>query len=487
MARAFSWFLAIRYLLSRWVNLLGMVGVALAVWALIVVVAVFTGFISDIRANTRNAAPDVLVTNLPDDASYAELDALIREESDVVATAPRIRLRVLYYPLGERPRRAKRSDPMPVTALAFDSVELLGVDFTHERAISNVEDWLDITAHDHLYGPWSADPTAPLTVTDNYLERARRIVGQPPRVGATLRTPPGLLLGTARATQLVPGQEISIVGASYVEGAEERPRLRKLRRVFALSGGFLTENRVFDQTKAIVDIEELRDLLGHSAFNPNSIDIVTDIGIKATEDADLDALATRLEARIGERLGVGSALTWVDQNRLFLGIVDQERGMMKLILFVVVLVSVFLIYATMHMMVTQKIKDIGVLSAMGASRQGVGQVFLLCGVTIAVIGCLGGATLGCLTSAYLDYIDKVWIQYGLAEAVSWVSELFGGDRVALSLFPPELYALKTIPTVIEPAWVAQVTIGAFVMTLLAAWIPARRAARMEPVQALSYE
>ena len=57
MAPAFSWFLALRYLVTRWVNLIGMMGIALAVWAMIVVVAVFSGFIGDTKRGIQDCGP----------------------------------------------------------------------------------------------------------------------------------------------------------------------------------------------------------------------------------------------------------------------------------------------------------------------------------------------------------------------------------------------------------------------------------------------
>lgn len=482
MAATFSWFLAIRYLVSRKINLIGMIGVALAVWALIVVVAVFSGFISDIRANTKNASPDLILTGLPDDASYAAIAPGIEADPDVVATAPRLRQESLLFPHGRMPRTVNHTDPMPMSPLAFDFVEVIGVDFERETAISDVASWL--AAAPRSRGGFDldlADPQNPLAIDPDALDASRRVLrlDNRDRGQVTLRTPPGILLGYTRTGNLLPAHELSIVAARPEAGPSGKPVLRKMRRVFALAGGFRSKNRVFDQTKALVDIEVLRTSLGHDQFDPDSIDLVTDIGIAVRPGADLDAVAARIADRAG---GVGRVLTWEQQNALFLSVVDQERGMMKLILFTVILVSVFLIYATMHMMVTQKIKDIGVLSAMGATRQGVRNVFLLCGVTIAVFGCLGGAFIGWATATWLDEIDGF-----IADTVATVGGWFGFDTGGWSLFPRTLYALDRIPTEVEPAWVLQVSLGAFAMTLLAAWLPARRAATFEPVRALGYE
>ena len=113
MAAAFSFTLALRYLLSRWINLIGICGVAVAVWALIVVIAVFSGFIADIRSNLHQVSPDLLVTDLPEDQSYeygSRLKATVLADPDVVAAAPRAEHYGIYFltDIGMQP------DPEPV-------------------------------------------------------------------------------------------------------------------------------------------------------------------------------------------------------------------------------------------------------------------------------------------------------------------------------------------------------------------------------------
>jgi ABC-type lipoprotein release transport system permease subunit len=87
----FSWALALRYLQRRWVNVLGTIGVIVAVWSLIVVRGVFTGFIEDIRTDVRRSSPDLLVTSLPHGTSFASLEEALKGDPDVVALAPRLR------------------------------------------------------------------------------------------------------------------------------------------------------------------------------------------------------------------------------------------------------------------------------------------------------------------------------------------------------------------------------------------------------------
>jgi lipoprotein-releasing system permease protein len=140
------------------------------------------------------------------------------------------------------------------------------------------------------------------------------------------------------------------------------------------------------------------------------------------------------------------------------------------VLFAVMLIAAFLIYATLHMMVTQKTKDIGILTALGGGPGDVGSVFTRCGLVIGVLGASSGVVLGVVSVVQLNPIND------------WMQREFG-----IALFDHSLFDLPAIPYRLEPGWIAQVAVAALAMSLLVAWLPARKAARLSPVKALSYE
>ena len=467
MIRAYSGFLSIRYLRTRWVNLLGMIGVAVAVWALIVVIAVFSGFIGEIRSGIRIATPDLLCTGLPPETSFDAVDALLHEDDAVLATAPRLRHYAMYFPSGARGRRIERTHGLQTTPLAFDYVELIGIDPRREQEATQFGEWL---AQGAEAGLGVTDPDRPLEVPaalEADWRRSRGLTGTP---GPLLGGSPGILLSTRRVQGglLALGQELSVVTGRFVQRDGES-ELRQVRRYFAIAGAFRTPHRVLDDTAALVSIDELRGMLGHPPDSFDAVDLVSDVAIRIAAGADAAAVAKRLEQRLADDFGA-SVLTWEAQNKVYLGAVDQERGMMKIILFAVMLVSAFLIYATLHMTVTQKTKDIGILTAIGGSPAGVQQIFLLSGATVGLAGCALGVVTGLLSAHYLNDIND------------WTKAQFG-----VELFPTSMYALERIPYRVDAEWVVQVVLLALAITLLAAWLPARRAARMDPVRALSYE
>jgi lipoprotein-releasing system permease protein len=459
----YAWFLALRYLATRWVNVLGIAGLAVAVWALIVVIAVFSGFIAEIREHIRGATADLSLVGVGPRCSYEQVRAILERDPDVAATAPRLQHYAILFPYGSLMRRVVTTRAAESNPLTFNFVNLIGVDPARERAATHFADWLE--AAPPLYRV--DDPAQPFAV-------AAHRTSDPP---APLRADPGLLLSLKRAARgdvLRPGQRIDIVSARFdrsLQGNGQRRELvHRIRRPFTLAGAFETRHRFFDESNAFVDIEVLRDMLGHSQDDPDSVDLVTEVAIRLRPGADLAAATERLEAAVGAVSGGGKVQTWEEINAVFLGAVNQERALMKLVLFAVMLVAAFLIYATLHMMVTQKFKDIGILTSMGATPRGIAAIFVLSACAIALVGCSIGAAAGIASAHWLNDVND-WFR----------------SRFDVELFPTSLYALPRIPYRLEAPWIAQVLAAAFGLALLVAWLPARRAARMDPVAALSYE
>jgi lipoprotein-releasing system permease protein len=234
---------------------------------------------------------------------------------------------------------------------------------------------------------------------------------------------------------------------------------------------------MFDETTALLPIETVRTMLGQDFDDPSSIELVTDVAIRPRDGlspAELAALQARLQQKVQATLPEDSKpcsiLTWQEQNSVYLRAVAQEHVMMQLVLMIVMLVSAFVIYATLHMMVVQKIKDIGILVAIGGAPRSVGSVFLITGTVVGLTGSLLGVLGGYLSSIWLNPVND------------WLFANFG-----VEIFPRHLFDLDGVPCHLEPSWVASVAIGAVLLAILVALIPARKASRMNPVTALSFE
>jgi lipoprotein-releasing system permease protein len=492
---AFSPFVAWRYLLTRRINLLAVGGVTFAVWAILLVDSVFTGFVSQIRSDVRNSACDLMVTELPADTSYEALRAAIEQDGDVVATAPRLR----HHGMLQQVRaRAASSRSQGSSQVDFDHTEngfalLVGIDPAREAAATGLRGWLARGPEElaeRYPGDFWPSPTldeadaqrmAKLQMPDEDEWRARRRTGLPheARPEQQRGSWPGVLLGWQRIRRLgwFPRSEpFDVVCASFTGGDGDAALHTHAARV-GFAGCFATGNRAADEGMALLPIETLRTMLGHDAADPGSVDVVTDVAVRLRDGLGAGAVAAaaaRLRERVQAALPPGSppclVADWEQQNVVFLSAVAHEQGMMQFVLFVVMLVAAFVIYATLHMMVVQKVKDIGVLAAIGGSPRSVGGVFLVGGLAVALLGAALGLLAGVLSAANLNAANE------------WMYAHF-----QLELFPRRLFDLREVPCRLEPTWAAGVAIGAVALAVVVAAIPARKAARMNPVLCLAHE
>lgn len=495
MIDAFSPFLALRYLLTRRINLLGVFGVMFAVWAIVIVDSVFTGFVSQIRSDVRSSATDLLVTDLPHDTGYESLRAAIESDEDVVHTAPRLRHHGLLQPL-RQPRGPGRTQGS--SQVDFDHTEngfalLVGIDPLREEATSGLRQWLQ-RGPEELATRYSGDFwRSPVLDEPDPARRAQMLLPDAAEWSARGRTGlprepkselhhsiwPGVLFGWQRNRRLgwfPEAEPFDVVCASFL-GRDGAATLHTHSLRVAFAGCFATGHRAVDEAMVLLPIQTLRTLLGHDEFDPQSIDLVTDVAVRLRSGLSAAAVAAakaRLRDRVQALLPAGSGpclcADWEEQNQVFLSAVMHEQGMMQFVLFVVMLVAAFVIYATLHMMVVQKVKDIGILAAVGGAPRSIGAVFLLGGFTVALVGTALGIGLGVLSATYLN------------DANDWLHA-----RTGLELFPRSLFDLRAVPCDLQPSWIATVAIGAIVLALVVAFIPSRKAARMNPVLALSHE
>jgi lipoprotein-releasing system permease protein len=204
--------------------------------------------------------------------------------------------------------------------------------------------------------------------------------------------------------------------------------------------------------------------------NPNDPDrkSITSIQIKLKDFADAPEVMERLQAVFPP--GIFTIKTWEQKQGPLLAAVEIETGILNVLLFLIIAVAGFGILAIFFMIVVEKTRDIGILKALGASSSGVMSIFLSYGLALGVVGSGVGVLLGLLFVRYINEIES---------AIALVT----GRKV----FDDKVYYFPQIPTLVEPWMVVWVTIGAIAIAVLASVFPARRAARLRPVESLRYE
>jgi lipoprotein-releasing system permease protein len=135
-----------------------------------------------------------------------------------------------------------------------------------------------------------------------------------------------------------------------------------------------------------------------------------------------------------------------------------------------------LIFCIFYMIVVEKTKDIGIIKSVGSTSTGVAGIFLGYGLAIGIVGSMLGLLFGYLIVTYINEIHT-WIGH--------VTEKLTGEP--FYMWNPEVYAFDTIPNTMNPHEVFWIVLIAIASSVLGALVPAIRAARMNPVEALRWE
>lgn len=223
----------------------------------------------------------------------------------------------------------------------------------------------------------------------------------------------------------------------------------------------------YDASFVFVPLEVLQRARG--MIDPTTgIGNVTSIQIKLKDDRDAAVVRDLLRASFPEQIyGIN---TWRDKQGPLLAAVQLENRILNVLLFMIIAVAGFGILAIFFMIVVEKTRDVGVLKSLGASKQGVMSIFISYGMSLGLVGAGVGLGLGLLIVAY---INEIAVLIGS----------FTGHQV----FDPSIYYFFTIPTIVDPRTVTWIVVGAVSIAIAASVLPARRAARMNPVEALRYE
>lgn len=217
-------------------------------------------------------------------------------------------------------------------------------------------------------------------------------------------------------------------------------------------------NERFDRYVVFLPIEASKLLFGYDQGYPW-------VGVRLANPNAADKFVEQL--RREKPFGMQS---WIQRNGTYVTALVVERNVMRLILFIVVVITALNIITGVLMLVKNKARDIAILRTIGATRAGVVRIFMMTGTILGMAGVGTGVLLGVLSAIYIAPIQH------FLEALLHVQ-----------LFPPDIYQLDALPAKLEWDEVGWVAGMAFVVTLLMSIIPSMWAARLNPVEALRFE
>ncbi|MEA2570355.1 MAG: lipoprotein-releasing system permease protein [Acidobacteriota bacterium] len=221
---------------------------------------------------------------------------------------------------------------------------------------------------------------------------------------------------------------------------------------FVVTNVFDTGFYEFDARWLFIDLRDAQRLMS-SAGGANLVEV------KLRAGANLDTVVHEIEQRTEHRYAVSD---WRDMNRQLFSLLRIQQRVLFIVIGLIVFVSTFNIVSTLIMTVIEKRKEIGILTSMGARNTFVLRIFLWYGTTVGCIGTLLGVGLGTL--------------------ICWLI-----TRFHLVSFPPEIaevYYVSSIPFITLPSDLAFITLFSLASSFVATIIPAMRAARLNPVEAL---
>jgi lipoprotein-releasing system permease protein len=163
-------------------------------------------------------------------------------------------------------------------------------------------------------------------------------------------------------------------------------------------------------------------------------------------------------------------IDWQQANFLYLNALDTEKSVMFLILTLIILVAAFNIISSLIMLVKDKGADIAILRTMGATRGMIMRIFFLTGASIGAVGSASGVLIGVLFVQNIEPLRQ------------FIQRLTGTD-----LFSAALYLFPQIPAKLDWPQVGLIVAIALGLSFLFSIIPAWRASRIDPVEALRYE
>jgi lipoprotein-releasing system permease protein len=490
----YEWFIASRYLRSRRkqsfisiISIISVGGVALGIATVILVISVLNGFGRGLREKFLANEAHLRVQSANGYFSdYEQEIAEIEKIKGVVAASP-----VIFGQVAVMSRDSETIE---------DTIYVKGIDTTQEDQVTGFKKFVP---------NFTGFQNSPI------LEQAQRQAeGRETITG-------GIILGyqVARRMGAFPGDIVRLVYKIIPDPVHYGSYVPHIRN-FAVVGVYQSGIYHYDNAFGFIDLQTAQELFKRR----NQINLIEVRAVEADMATPvMEQIRNQIRFNNGGMLGAPIVTTWMDSQAPLFNALELEKLITVIIEALIILVAAFNIASTLIMMVMEKTRDIGILRAIGASKQEVRRIFVFQGSIIGVLGAVIGTVLGVVVCWLLDWetvrpsewfalliLAPVGIQIYLAFQRSamksanarklvpllWVvgaglllyclvqpirlDNLFGGDY-------SQVYQLDRLPVKINWFFVVFMNVLSLAICLLAAVYPARQAANLNPVEALRHE
>lgn len=428
---SYEFFVGFRYLKAKrkmtflsLITFISIAGIALGVMALIIVLAVMSGFGENLRDKILGTYSHIVVNKYGKEGikDYSALIEEIKKETHVIGAAPFIFNQVMLTFKGN-----------------VSGVVLRAIDPKLEGTVTDIEKYLSKGKIDFL----EFQDSFPVK-NESKIQKGRL---------------DGIIIGKELSQHLDTslGDKINVVSPiGKMTPIGMVPRIKKFRVVGIFDSGMYE----YDSSLAFISLKS-----GQKFFKMG--DVVSGIEVKVDKIYSARDIAEKLQKRIGFPYYTRD---WIQMNKNLFSALKMEKIAMFIILTLIVLVAAFNIISTLIMVVMDKSRDIAILKSMGATNGSILKIFSIEGLIIGLVGTILGVAGGFLVVPYLN------------EIVGFTERLF-----SVKIFPSDVYYLDKLPAKINYFDTGLIVSATILISFLATLYPAWRASKLDPVEALRYE
>ncbi|MEW5758491.1 MAG: ABC transporter permease [Candidatus Omnitrophota bacterium] len=229
--------------------------------------------------------------------------------------------------------------------------------------------------------------------------------------------------------------------------------VNKTSDVYSVRGIFRSGMYQYDASLVFIDLYRAQTLLGYG-------NKISGISIRLKNIYDAQIIKNKIETLLGPEFIIRS---WQEVNRNYFAALKLEKITMFIILTLIVLVACFNIISTLIVLVVDKTKDIGVLKSLGATKKSIARIFTLQGFLVGFFGIVVGISSGLVLCGLLKKYEFIKLP----------KDIYYLDHLPVEInFYPDIFAI---------------IIATIFIVLIATVYPAKKAARLDPVEALRYE